>query len=146
MLLIDAGRLMATQVPYSGELEHPDDLGPREGAPALTRLDHVVNAALLLAYVSQETGDRVGLLAFSDTVSRFVKPMAGRRQFLALTNRRQAAFEGSRRFLQQLPLAYPRDQGALVRPKIVGGKADQRRDEIAEPVTTCRRYPELRDR
>lgn len=85
MLLIDAGRLMATQVPYSGELEHPDDLGPREGAPALTRLDHVVNAALLLAYVSQETGDRVGLLAFSDTVSRFVKPMAGRRQFLALT-------------------------------------------------------------
>lgn len=85
MLLIDAGRLMATQVPYSGEMEHPEDLGPREVAPALTRLDHVVNAALLLAFVSQETGDRVGLLAFSDRVTRFVGAAAGRRQFLALT-------------------------------------------------------------
>jgi uncharacterized protein (DUF58 family) len=85
MLLIDTGRLMAIQVPYPGEMEHPDDVGPREVARALTRLDHAVNAALLLAFVSQETGDRVGLLAFSDTVSRFVRAAAGRRQFLALT-------------------------------------------------------------
>lgn len=85
MLMIDAGRLMATQVPYAGELEQRDDLGPREVAPALTRLDHAVNAALLLAFVSQETGDRVGLLAFNDRVSRFIKAAPGRRQFLAVT-------------------------------------------------------------
>jgi uncharacterized protein (DUF58 family) len=85
MLLLDAGRLMATQVPYVGELQNPDDIGPREGVPALTRLDHVVNAALLLAYVSQETGDRVGLMAFSDRVTGFIRPMPGRRQVLALT-------------------------------------------------------------
>jgi uncharacterized protein (DUF58 family) len=86
MLLIDTGRLMATQVPYAGELAAPDDLGPRDVVPALTRLDHSVNAALLLAYVSQETGDRVGLLAFSDRVRTFVKPSAGRRQFLGMTD------------------------------------------------------------
>lgn len=92
MLLIDAGRLMSMQVPYPGEMDQTADLfegmnltGPREVVPALTKLDHAVNAALLLAYVSQRQGDRSGLLAFSDRVLRFVKPGAGHRQFLALT-------------------------------------------------------------
>jgi uncharacterized protein (DUF58 family) len=85
LILVDTGRLMAMQVPYAGELEERDDLGPREAVRALTKLDHAVNAALLLAFVSQETGDRVGLLAFSDRVSAFVKAAPGRRQFLTLT-------------------------------------------------------------
>jgi uncharacterized protein (DUF58 family) len=90
MLLVDAGRLMSTQVPYEGELdaaagENDSDRGPQSVVPALTRLDHAVNSALLLAYVSQSQGDRVGLMAFSDRVLRFVKPGPGRRQFLTLT-------------------------------------------------------------
>jgi len=46
MLAIDSGRLMSA---------------PFAGAP---RLDHAVNAALLLAFVSLKLGDRVGLFAF----------------------------------------------------------------------------------
>lgn len=91
MLLLDAGRLMSTQVPYTGELDDtplpgqsgPD--GPIQVAPALTRLDHAINAALLLAYISVSYGDRAGLVGFSDRVVTFLKPAAGRRQFLALT-------------------------------------------------------------
>ena len=46
MLVIDTGRLMCE---------------PVEGAP---RVDHALNASLLLAFVSLKAGDRVGLFAF----------------------------------------------------------------------------------
>ena len=60
---IDAGRLMAV----------------RSGA--LSKLDHAVNAALLLAFVALRTGDRVGLLVFSDEVQTFVPPGKGKSQY-----------------------------------------------------------------
>jgi uncharacterized protein (DUF58 family) len=91
MLLLDTGRLMSTQVPYAGELDEPEipgearPEGPSTVVPALTRLDHAINAALMLAYVSVQHGDRAGLVAFSDRVLTFVKPGPGRRQFLLLT-------------------------------------------------------------
>ncbi len=55
------------------------DCGRLMTAPAglLTKLDHAVNAALLLAWVAQSQGDRVGLLAFSDGVRHFVQPRRG---------------------------------------------------------------------
>jgi uncharacterized protein (DUF58 family) len=48
-------------------------------APAgmLTKLDHAVNAALLLAWVAQSQGDRVGLLTFSDGVRSYLSPQRG---------------------------------------------------------------------
>jgi uncharacterized protein (DUF58 family) len=51
-------------------------------APAghLVKLDHAVNAALLLAWVAQAQGDRVGLLTFSDRVLDYVAPKRGARQ------------------------------------------------------------------
>ena len=51
-------------------------------APAghLVKLDHAVNAALLLAWVAQSQGDRVGLLTFSDRVLDYVAPKRGSRQ------------------------------------------------------------------
>ena len=54
MILLDCGRLMT--------------------APAgrLTKLDHAVNAALLLGWLAQQQGDRVGLLAFTDQVDTFL--------------------------------------------------------------------------
>jgi uncharacterized protein (DUF58 family) len=39
-----------------------------------------------MAFVSQQYGDRVGLLAFSDRVRRYVPPRPGRGHFLALTD------------------------------------------------------------
>jgi uncharacterized protein (DUF58 family) len=55
------------------------DCGRLMTAPAglLTKLDHAVNAALLLAWVAQSQGDKVGMLTFSDGVRRFVSPQRG---------------------------------------------------------------------
>lgn len=67
LLLLDAGRMMASTL---GEL---------------TKLDHAVNTALMLAYVADRKGDEVGLLGFSDTVRSYLVPRRGRRQFLRVT-------------------------------------------------------------
>jgi uncharacterized protein (DUF58 family) len=67
LMLIDAGRMMASTL---GEL---------------TKLDHAVNTALMLAYVATGKGDEVGLLGFADTVRAYAVPRRGRRQFLRLT-------------------------------------------------------------
>ena len=66
-ILLDAGRMMSSTL---GEL---------------TKLDHAVNTALMLAYVAIAKGDEVGLLGFADTVRRYAVPRRGRRQFLRLT-------------------------------------------------------------
>jgi uncharacterized protein (DUF58 family) len=62
------------------------DCGRLMTAPAglLTKLDHAVNAALLLAWVAQSQGDRVGMLTFSDGVRRFVSPQRGPAQVTQL--------------------------------------------------------------
>jgi len=70
-------------VPTKEIASAPDD---SHGAAMLTRLDYAVNASLLLAFVAQQTGDRVGLLAFADRVARYLPPRPGRKQFLALTD------------------------------------------------------------
>jgi uncharacterized protein (DUF58 family) len=47
----------------------------------VAKLDYVVNAVLLLAYVATGKGDKVGLLTFADQVSRYLGPRQGRGQF-----------------------------------------------------------------
>jgi uncharacterized protein (DUF58 family) len=47
---------------------------PMDGIP---KLDHAINAALLLAYVSLRTDDRVGLLAFDSETRAFMEPLSG---------------------------------------------------------------------
>ena len=67
MIAIDCGRLMT--------------------APAgnLDKLDHAVNAALMLAWVAQAFGDRVGLMTFDDRVTSFIKPERGSAQIRRIT-------------------------------------------------------------
>ncbi len=67
MIALDCGRLMT--------------------APAgnLDKLDHAINAALMLAWVAQAYGDRVGLMTFDDRVTAFVKPERGSAQLRRLT-------------------------------------------------------------
>lgn len=67
MIALDCGRLMT--------------------APAgnLYKLDHAVNAALMLAWVAQAYGDRVGLMTFDDHVTGFIKPERGSTQLRRLT-------------------------------------------------------------
>ena len=50
------------------------------GAGELTKLDHAINAALLLVHVALRSGDRAGMLAFSDTVTDTLPPRAGTAQ------------------------------------------------------------------
>jgi len=59
MIAIDCGRLMTAP---AGELD---------------KLDHAVNAALMLAWVAQAYGDRVGLMTFDDHVTSFIRPERG---------------------------------------------------------------------
>ena len=66
MLLIDAGRMMIPQI------------------KGLSRLDHVLNAALLLATVAAERGDQVGMMLFGGEVKAFVPPRKGRGQVVAM--------------------------------------------------------------
>jgi uncharacterized protein (DUF58 family) len=47
---------------------------PLDGIP---RLDHAINAGLLLAYVSLRAGDRVGLFAFDQKVRTYLEPHGG---------------------------------------------------------------------
>jgi uncharacterized protein (DUF58 family) len=67
MIALDCGRLMT--------------------APAgnLDKLDHAVNAALMLAWVAQAYGDRVGLMTFDDRVTGFIKPERGSTQLRRIT-------------------------------------------------------------
>jgi uncharacterized protein (DUF58 family) len=63
------------------------DCGRLMTAPAgdLDKLDHAVNAALMLAWVAQAYGDRVGLMAFDDRVTAFIKPERGATQLRRIT-------------------------------------------------------------
>ncbi len=67
MIALDCGRLMTAP------------------AGSLEKLDHAINAALMLAWVAQAYGDRVGLMTFDDRVTAFVKPDRGSAQLRRLT-------------------------------------------------------------
>jgi uncharacterized protein (DUF58 family) len=66
VIAIDTGRLMCE---------------PLAGIP---KVDHAVNAALLLAYVSLRAGDRVGLATFDAKPGLYVEPKGGLRGFEVL--------------------------------------------------------------
>ncbi len=66
IIVLDTGRLMGTPVGY------------------MQKLDYAVNAALMLAYVAMEMGDRTSLLVFTDRTERFIPLGRGQRQFQTL--------------------------------------------------------------
>ncbi len=61
--VVDTGRMMQSPVAH------------------IAKLDYVINAALLLAYVVTGKGDKVGLLTFADQVTQYISPQQGRAQF-----------------------------------------------------------------
>ncbi|MFI5282011.1 MAG: DUF58 domain-containing protein [Candidatus Dormibacterales bacterium] len=67
MIALDCGRLMTAP------------------AGALDKLDYAVNATLMLAWVAQAYGDRVGLMTFDDRVTGFIKPERGSAQLRRIT-------------------------------------------------------------
>ncbi len=53
----------------------------REPLAGIPKLDHAVNAGLMLAYVSMRTGDRVGVFGFDARVRTIHQPISGVQQF-----------------------------------------------------------------
>jgi len=62
LLVIDAGRMMAPI------------------AHGLSKLDHALNAALMLCSAAVAKGDRIGAMVFDDTVRTYIPPRGGRSQ------------------------------------------------------------------
>lgn len=85
VIMIDAGRLMAARVSTPpGDAAEALTAGETPGG--LAKLDHALNAALLLAYVGTLRGDRVALLAYTDEVRTFIPPGRGRQTFLKMVD------------------------------------------------------------
>jgi uncharacterized protein (DUF58 family) len=53
----------------------------RSAVGRMAKLDFVINAVLLLAYVAVGKGDKTGLMTFADEVIQFLPPRGGRGQF-----------------------------------------------------------------
>ncbi|MDZ7815780.1 MAG: DUF58 domain-containing protein [Planctomycetota bacterium] len=69
LICIDSGRHMTTGT----------------GDKLCTKFDAAVNAALMVAYVAARSGDRAGLVVFSDKVNTYMKPRSTDAQINALT-------------------------------------------------------------
>lgn len=58
IIALDSGRLMAAEL------------------QGIAKLDYAINATLLLSYFAIKSGDRVGLMVFSDTIEKYLAPQA----------------------------------------------------------------------
>lgn len=83
---LDVGRMMAAHVgrpsdesKAMNEEARPGGHSSLEG-PGLTKLDHAINAVLMLTHVSQAFQDNLGLLVFSHAVHRYIPPGKGQAQ------------------------------------------------------------------
>ncbi|MGC8861273.1 MAG: DUF58 domain-containing protein [Armatimonadota bacterium] len=74
VIALDCGRVMGSVVPVR--------VGESGEAIDLTRLDHCINAAVMLGHVVARKGDRVALMAFAEDVLAYLPPKAGRSQVL----------------------------------------------------------------
>ena len=127
LLAIDAGRLMAiragsahTPAPVAGSAPAAGSAPVAASVPAapgrpipVTKLDHAINAALLLAWVALRHGDRVGLVVFAEDVKTFVPANRGPAQYRALLEALYAveatmAYVDFRRFVEFIKLRVPR--------------------------------------
>ncbi|HVM00306.1 MAG TPA: DUF58 domain-containing protein [Egibacteraceae bacterium] len=76
LCLLDTGRVMA------GLVREADAAG---GEPGVPRLDHAMDAVMMLTAVSTRLGDRAGLVAFADAVRGVVGPGHRRDQLARVT-------------------------------------------------------------
>jgi uncharacterized protein (DUF58 family) len=108
MLVLDTGRMMQSPV------------------ADMAKLDYVINAALLLAYVASGKGDNVGMMTFADDVSLFLRPRQGRGQFYRMLEmlyalRAQAVEPDYRRALAYLALKQRKRSLVVIFTDLSGG-------------------------
>src|SRR5713101_120714 len=125
IIALDCGRLMTAPAGY------------------LTKLDHAVNAALLLAWVAQSQGDKVGMLTFSDGVRRFVAPQLGPAQVTQLNKvlydvKAEYAEPDFSEAFAQLALRVSRRSLVVVLTDVLDPEAS--RDLVAHAIRLSRRH------
>lgn len=76
IIMLDTGRLMASPI--------VPDASHVAGQAAMIKLDYAINTTLMTGYVSTLKGDKVGLIAFADTVHQYLAPKPGKKQFLTM--------------------------------------------------------------
>ena len=76
IIMLDTGRLMASPIVL--------DASDAAGQTAMIKLDYAINTTLMTGYVSTLKGDKVGLIAFADTVHQYLAPKPGKKQFLTM--------------------------------------------------------------
>ncbi len=108
MMVLDTGRMMQSPV------------------ADMAKLDYVINAALLLAYVASGKGDNVGMMTFADDVSLFLRPRQGRGQFYRMLEmlyavRAQAVEPDYRRALAYLALKQRKRSLVVIFTDLSGG-------------------------
>ena len=81
VIMLDTGRLMASPI-----LLETTTLSAEASATqkAMLKLDYAINTTLMTAYVSMLKGDKVGLIAFADSVHQYLAPKPGKKQFLTM--------------------------------------------------------------
>ncbi|MYC77084.1 DUF58 domain-containing protein [Candidatus Poribacteria bacterium] len=81
VIMVDTGRLMASPI-----LLETSRLPSTEATSqkAMLKLDYAINTTLMTAYVSTLKGDKIGLIAFADTVHQYLAPRPGKKQFLTM--------------------------------------------------------------
>lgn len=84
IIMLDTGRLMASPILLDTSRNVQDrDTNPRL-QQAMLKLDYAINTTLMTSYVSTLKGDKVGLIAFADTVHQYLAPKPGKKQFLTM--------------------------------------------------------------
>lgn len=79
LVLLDTGRTMAGRVALSGHI------ADTPAAETIPRLDHAMDAVMMMTAVATRLGDRTGLVCFGDRVRSVVPPHSGRHQLQAVT-------------------------------------------------------------
>ena len=81
VVMLDTGRLMASPILLETSTLHATESPTQK---AMHKLDYAINTTLMTAYVSMLKGDKVGLIAFADTVHQYLAPKPGKKQFLTM--------------------------------------------------------------
>ena len=81
VIMLDTGRLMASPILLEASTQPTEKPTTQK---AMLKLDYAVNTTLMTAYVSTLKGDKVGLIAFADSVHQYLAPKPGKKQFLTM--------------------------------------------------------------
>ncbi len=81
VIMLDTGRLMASPILLEASRLPATEATSQK---AMLKLDYAINTTLMTAFVSTLKGDKVGLIAFADTVHQYLAPKPGKKQFLTM--------------------------------------------------------------